>query len=143
MVRSFVAILTVLALSGPSLAQAKAPAEKQIAELITKLGDSRFEVRRDAHKALVEIGKPALPQLRKAAEAPDVEIRVRAMQIIAQIEPPPSVLSWGRMAPRENSVHRRELTASMSPRHQELIRQYFLMLELGKTADDARRGIKK
>jgi hypothetical protein len=95
-----------LTLLGPLQAQEKdkKDANKQIAELISKLGDVRFEVRQGAHRALVEIGKPALPQLRTAANGGDVEIARRAEQIIRQIEAPPKLQKsrvWPAVQPSE------------------------------------------
>jgi HEAT repeat protein len=62
--------------------------EKQIAGLIIQLGDAKFEVREKAQKALIEIGKPALPRLREVAKGPDVEVAYRAGRIIREIEAP-------------------------------------------------------
>lgn len=86
----FVGALLILLLAGPAFAQPdskkKPPTEKQLAELITKLGDARFRIRDDAAKKLIEIGKPALPQLKKAAQSENPEIYKRARKIIQEIE---------------------------------------------------------
>ncbi|HMF17554.1 MAG TPA: hypothetical protein VKE98_10130, partial [Gemmataceae bacterium] len=94
MSRFLIGIALILLWSGPAFAQQdakkKAPTEKQIGELITKLGDARFKVRDEAAKKLIEIGKPALPQLRKAARNEvEVEISRRASKIIKIIEDQP------------------------------------------------------
>jgi len=94
MSRFFIGIALVLLWAGPGFAQQdakkKPPTEKQIGELITKLGDARFKVREEAAKKLIEIGKPALPQLRKAARnEAEVEISRRASKIIKIIEDQP------------------------------------------------------
>jgi hypothetical protein len=65
-----------------------AAAAKRIDELIAQLGDDSFDVRERATAALVEIGKPALEKLQKAADASDdVEVRKRACVIIEKIDP--------------------------------------------------------
>jgi hypothetical protein len=93
MSRLLVAALTLL-LAGPASAQEdkkKTPAtDKQVARLITKLGDALFEVRQSAYKALVKIGKPALPRLRKAAQGGEPEIEMRARKAIKEIEAQPA-----------------------------------------------------
>jgi len=91
MSRTFVvgAVLTIL-LAGPAFAQGdtkkKPPTDQQIAELIKKLGDVRFRIRDHAHQRLIQIGKPALPQLNKAAQSKEPEIQVFARKIILEIE---------------------------------------------------------
>jgi len=94
MSRFLIGIALILLWSGPAFAQVytkkKPPTDKQIVELITKLGDARFKVRDEACKKLIEIGKPALPLLKKAAESEEVEIRLRASRIIKIIEAQPS-----------------------------------------------------
>ena len=88
-----VAALTLLS-AGPASTQGgkkTTPAtDKQVAKLITKLGDALFEVREGAYKALVKIGKPALPRLRKAAQGGEPEIQMRARKAIKEIEAQPA-----------------------------------------------------
>ena len=94
MPRLLVGIALTLLLAGPAAAQGgkkqTPPTEKQLAELITKLGDAQFKVRQDAYKKLVEIGKRALPQLQKAAQSEVPEIRIRARKAIKEIEAQPA-----------------------------------------------------
>jgi hypothetical protein len=89
--------VALLVLAGPARIgadtnpkESKPPTEEQIAGLITKLGDVHFQNRQAAYQALVEIGRPALPQLRKAARSEDVEIQVRARKAIKEIEAQPA-----------------------------------------------------
>jgi hypothetical protein len=94
MSRFLIGIALILLWAGSGFAQEgakkKPPTEKQIGELITKLGDARFKVRDEAAKKLIEIGKPALPQLRKAARnEAEVEISRRASKIIKIVEDQP------------------------------------------------------
>ena len=93
MAKFIVGVLAFLVLVVPASAQAdkkKPPTQKEIVELVTKLSDAKFTVREQAQKALIEIGRPALPELRKAADAPDVEMQMRARRIIRAIENPPA-----------------------------------------------------
>jgi hypothetical protein len=86
-----IALYIALAIACPSIQgdeKATLPTDKQIDELIAKLGDDRFAVRQEAQDALVKIGKPALERLHKAVEATkDEEIRRRAREAISQIDP--------------------------------------------------------
>jgi hypothetical protein len=63
-----------------------APATDEIGSLITRLGDADFHVRRDASNRLREIGVAALPELKRAAEDQNPEIRSRAAQIVHALE---------------------------------------------------------
>jgi hypothetical protein len=55
-------------------------------ELVARLGSPRFAEREAAEEALKRLGRPALPALRKARSAPDLEIRVRASKLRDEIE---------------------------------------------------------
>lgn len=69
----------------------KMPAKDQpIADLIAGLGADRFEVREKASRALIEIGRPALPELQKAAQNGEPEIKARARKVIKAIEARPA-----------------------------------------------------
>jgi hypothetical protein len=95
MSRLLVGTALTLLLAGPAWAQGdkkKTPlTDKQIAELITKLGHAHFEVRQEAYNALVKIGKPALPRLRKAAQSDEPEVQLRARKAIKEIEARPGL----------------------------------------------------
>jgi hypothetical protein len=56
------------------------------AELVQKLGDEDFRAREEAEKKLIQMGAPAVAELKKVSESEDVEIRERAKRIIAEIE---------------------------------------------------------
>ncbi len=77
---------TTLALVLLLCAPQAAPEEPKIAELIRALGSEKIQERDQAQKELLEAGKAALPQLRKATEDPDAERRSRVRALIAKIE---------------------------------------------------------
>src|SRR6266404_1755351 len=62
------------------------PDDKEIARLVKQLGSSDFRVRDAATKRLKEIGEPALDAMTKAATHSDVEVRRRAVDLVAVIE---------------------------------------------------------
>ena len=72
----------ILAADAPTTA----PAGDDIAGLIARLGDPDFHVRSDASNRLREIGAPALPALKQAAESDNPEVRSRARQIVHVLE---------------------------------------------------------
>ena len=57
----------------------------RITALIEQLGDDSFDRREAASKALIDIGVPAVPFLRKATTSKDLEIRCRAERVIQAI----------------------------------------------------------
>jgi len=59
--------------------------EETIAKLIKQLGDDNYKIRRDAQAKLIEIGEPAIPQLKEALKSSDVEVQNRAEQALAEI----------------------------------------------------------
>ncbi|MHC5080832.1 MAG: hypothetical protein ACYTHN_17625 [Planctomycetota bacterium] len=59
--------------------------QQEIERWIGRLGSSDWEERKKATEALLRIGKPALPALEMAAESGDLEIRLRAKDILWQI----------------------------------------------------------
>src|SRR5262245_23208882 len=63
---------------------ADVPAEK-IEKLVQQLGAENFEQRERASKALLEIGEPAVEELRKAANGPDREIALRAKKLLQDL----------------------------------------------------------
>jgi WD40 repeat protein len=79
--------LFALALMGSVAAQEKNDAEDaRIAKLIEQLGDDEYDVRKAAEKKLIEIGEPALDQIKKAAkEAADADVKLRAIVLSATI----------------------------------------------------------
>jgi hypothetical protein len=96
---SFAPWLVAAALAVPSLAQdpstpaAPAPtppeasASKSVAQWLQDLGSDSYRLRLDAERALRGLGKAALPELQKAAEASkDAEVQWRARRLVRQIE---------------------------------------------------------
>jgi hypothetical protein len=63
-----------------------APDEARIDRLIQLLASATIEEREKAQKELVEMGKTALPALRKAGGDPDLELQTRIRKIISDIE---------------------------------------------------------
>lgn len=60
--------------------------EKKIADLIEELGAEEIEKRDAAQAAILAIGEGAIPQLRKALEHKDSEVRARAQAILDELE---------------------------------------------------------
>lgn len=57
----------------------------EIKALVKQLGDEDYQNRRVAYDKLLEIGRPALEELKKAMESEDAEIRASAQQLIDKI----------------------------------------------------------
>jgi len=57
----------------------------RIAGLVAQLGDDQFARREAAGRALVDVGRPAVPALRVAAANGNAEVRERAERLIAVI----------------------------------------------------------
>lgn len=67
--------------------------DAQVQQLIDQLGDDSFDIREKASKRLVELGKPAVAALRRAAaDSKDPEIRLRAQKALTEIESSPRYL---------------------------------------------------
>ena len=69
----------------------------KIDALILNLGADSSDARDAAQAKLIEIGKPAIPALRKATESDDLEVASRAREALAKIE---------GQAPKEQPVER-------------------------------------
>lgn len=87
--------LAVLALLLAPIARADAPDPAKVADLIRQLGADAYDARAAAEKALIDIGRPALPAVQAAAEDPDPEVRQRIQVILAAITKP----RWQRDVP--------------------------------------------
>jgi hypothetical protein len=82
-------LLSVLLGLGDSETWGDEPARQPVERLVEQLGDSDFQVREAANKALtaLALSNPAvLPQLRKALGHPDVEVRRRLQELIPLVE---------------------------------------------------------
>lgn len=81
-----------VAIDGPGLLEffrqrtAKGNEEERIKSLIKKLGDDAFEVREDASRQLVAIGRRARGLLTKALMDSDPEVQNRAQECLKQVE---------------------------------------------------------
>jgi hypothetical protein len=83
------AVLLGLAAAPPARGQtteSRPAREDHIETLIAKLGDASYGVRADAMRDLIAIGPDTLPMLRKAAQADDMEIALRAEEVIRAFE---------------------------------------------------------
>jgi HEAT repeat protein len=59
--------------------------KERITGLIRQLGDDDYGTRQGAQAALIQIGLPALVELRRAESNPDLEVRSRAIRIVQTI----------------------------------------------------------
>ncbi|MHC5039708.1 MAG: HEAT repeat domain-containing protein [Planctomycetota bacterium] len=57
----------------------------QIRKYVSDLGADKWDVRERATEALIRIGPPAIPALKKALETGDPEVRLRAANILDQV----------------------------------------------------------
>ncbi len=64
----------------------KASAAARVADLVRQLGDRSFRVRQQAARSLRQIGLPAITALQNAVKSPDLEVRVRAGQLLEDVE---------------------------------------------------------
>src|SRR5437870_1632586 len=89
-----VLVLSRVALCGPAEQE-----QFRIQALLSKLDDDSIEVRAAAAASLTDLGKPALPALRRAAATAGVELKDRLAEVIRKIQdrdrlamllPPPS-----------------------------------------------------
>jgi hypothetical protein len=62
------------------------PAQRDVARLVRELAADDWAVREAASAGLRQVGAPALPALREAAKSSDLEVRVRAQELVASIE---------------------------------------------------------
>jgi hypothetical protein len=85
--RCFLGLLVVLALALPGQAQTeKKPATEEISRLIDNLGSPRYLDREKARFQLEQIGEPALPQLREAAQSENLEVRMAAAKLVSALD---------------------------------------------------------
>ena len=61
------------------------PQEETVRKLIEQLSADRIEARAEAFRKLEAIGRPALPELEKAAQDPDGEVSSRAKTLLVRI----------------------------------------------------------
>ena len=81
--RTLIVFLT-LALAVPSAFAQEAPGAR-IEKLVKQLGSDEYQEREDASRKLKEIGRPAIPALKKALKSEDLEVRLRAESILKEI----------------------------------------------------------
>lgn len=80
----------------------------EVADLIRKLGDDNFAVRKDAARALEQLGSKALPALRQATQFPELEVRQRCQHLVEKIET--RLLTEQLLTPRRVNLTLEELT---------------------------------
>ncbi len=82
-------VFAALGLTAAGTALAEGPDREarpdRIASLVKQLSDDEFARRQAASAELEAIGEPALPALRRAADAPELETRRRARAVIAAV----------------------------------------------------------
>src|SRR6516225_3253123 len=66
--------------------RAETPDNTAVVRLVEKLGSTVFQEREEATKRLDALGEYALPQLRKAAGSDDLEVRLRARNLLWDIQ---------------------------------------------------------
>ena len=86
----------------------------EIDRLIGELADDLIEIRERAQHALIRIGMPAVPALKKAAEAKDAEVAVRARRIWLVID----------RSERELDHDAREMRKLLSKLHPDFLEQW-------------------
>ena len=80
------ACVVLFLLPHPAAAQdEKPPSEKEIRALIEQLGADSYDEREAAHQKLLEIGEAAEPYLQEALNHPDIEVRIRAEDILRRM----------------------------------------------------------
>ncbi len=81
------ACVVLFLLPHPAAAQdEKPPSEKEIRALIEQLGADSYEEREAAHQKLLEAGEAAEPYLQEALNHPDLEVRIRAEDILRRMK---------------------------------------------------------
>lgn len=96
---------TALLLLLPAMAQEAPkrgdPVQARVRELIRELGAEEYATREAADRELRKIGRPAVPELKKALESEDLEIRERARRILGEVQSSPTRGSVGTRSKRE------------------------------------------
>jgi hypothetical protein len=95
----------VFLLVGPEGLTGEAPATpEQIAAWVKQLGADDFEAREKAEEALIKAGTAALPELKKAAQSIDLEIRTRSARVAEKIKWAvlPNVTDLATILPADN-----------------------------------------
>ena len=77
---------TVFALFGSICSAMADETEKRVERLVKQLGSENFDEREHAGKELIEVGAPALAELRRVARSTDPEVAHRARMCIPVIE---------------------------------------------------------
>ncbi len=73
-------------LLGTSSLHAQTPDAEKIKALVGQLGSPDFNERRSAYKELESFGQAAVPELKKAAQERDLEVRTRANDLLRKFE---------------------------------------------------------
>jgi hypothetical protein len=85
--RLIVAATAVLSGSAAlTAADGPSAAERELERLVHRLGSADFAEREQAQRELLDLGPAALPALRRTATADDLELRYRALQILAELQ---------------------------------------------------------
>lgn len=86
--RTVLALVLTGAAAYPAAVTSRRAADlkQRVASLIDQLGSPDYQTREAAQRRLLEIGEPAMAQLRRARQYPDAEIVQRAEHILGQIQ---------------------------------------------------------
>ena len=79
----------VVALGAGATAAPPSTQPAQISSLIHQLGDDSYAARQAAQRRLREIGKPAIPALQEATKSEDLEVSLRADELVRELQRPP------------------------------------------------------
>ena len=71
---------------GPAVGPVRDDVGSKIDALIEQLGDSRYSVRRDAQRALMDYGERARPALEAAARSEDAEVQHAALRLLRLLD---------------------------------------------------------
>ncbi len=78
-------VLPVIAANAGTQKAADQDLTRRIDQLIRGLDDDDFKVREESLKQLIQLGKRALPAVRKATKSPSIEVRSRAKRVLIEI----------------------------------------------------------
>lgn len=115
--------------------------KKQIEKFIKDLGSREFSVRDAASKALVKIGKSALPALKAATKSKDLETAERATAAIEQVQGTEIVAALRRLSwSTKLVIYKQRLAASQA--YGKLAGQLAAAVKAGKKDDVAKLKVK-
>lgn len=100
---------------------------RRIETLIRTLGDSSFDAREKAMEGLRELGRAVEPELRRAAESEDPEIKQRAKAILGEFEEEDAPADEDEVIPEEDAL----VTARFTIRGKLLLESFEVKTRFG------------